>query len=196
VNHVTFNFIWEGIYSYKSKHKRKNIKIFNNKNNDWNKKKSRDHFYKIISFMNFNNLTFNYTYSENSLQYNKNYLKFLSVSSYYLLPGINVVSTLSNLLVFIVIALLKFKKKFYGYLKLKSFTSMLIAIILIFNFDPGCAYCEIKTYNTFTYLFYEIYLLRISVTILATITGNFWIFLALKLLYENNHFYFFKLWPN
>lgn len=114
-----------------------------------------------------------FNYSENSLQFNSNYIKFVGLASHILLPSMYTLSAISNLLVIVCVLLLRFKKRFYVYLMLKSLTSMLISIILAFNIDPGCAHCPLKTYNTFMYHFYEVFLLRISINILAMMTGYY-----------------------
>ena len=121
-----------------------------------------------------NDLVLNFNFSENSLQFNPFYIKFLNVCSYYVWPSINGISALTSLLVFAAANQLKLKRKFYGYLKLKSLASMLISVISVFNFDSGCIFCEVKTLNTFAKYFFEIYILRISINILGFITGNFW----------------------
>ena len=118
-----------------------------------------------------NDLVLNFNFSENSLQFNPFYIKFLNVCSYYVWPSINGISALTNLLVLAAANQLKLKRKFYGYLKIKSLASMLISVILVFNFDSGCNYCKV---NTFAQHFFEIYILRISINILGFITGNFW----------------------
>ena len=122
-----------------------------------------------------NDLLLNFNFSENSLQFNPFYIKFLNMCSYYVWPSINGISALTSLLFFAAANQLKLKRKFYGYLKLKSLASMLISVILVFNFnyyfDSGCNYCKVKT---FAQHFFEIYILRISINILGFITGNFW----------------------
>jgi len=120
-----------------------------------------------------NDLLLNFNFSENSLQFNPFYIKFLNVCSYYVWPSINGISALTSLLVLAAANQLKLKRKFYGYLKIKSLASMLISIISVFNFDSGCIFCEVKTLNTFAKYFFEIYILRISINILGIMTGNF-----------------------
>ena len=117
-----------------------------------------------------NDLLLNFNFSENSLQFNPFYIKFLNMCSYYVWPSINGISALTSLLVFAAANQLKLKRKFYGYLKIKSLASMLISVILVFNFDSGCNYCKVKT---FAQHFFEIYILRISINILGIMTGNF-----------------------
>jgi len=117
---------------------------------------------------------------ENSLEHNPSYIQFVELSSRYMLPSINGISFLFNLLILIIMLATKQQSKCYTYLKIKQVIIIIICLILVFNTSPGCAYCSEKTSNSLMSHIYELYLLRITIEISAFFLGT----IEIKLTYD------------
>jgi hypothetical protein len=104
---------------------------------------------------------------ENSLKLNPSYIQFVEFSSRYMLPSINGISFLFNLLILIIMLATKLKSKCYTYLKIKQAIIIIIGLILVFNTSTSCAYCSDKTSDSLMSLIYKIYFFRITLEISA-----------------------------
>ncbi len=102
---------------------------------------------------------------ENSLEHNPSYIQFVELSSRYMLPSINGISFLFNLLILIIMLATKLKSKCYTYLKIKQAIIIIIGLILVFNTSTSCAYCSDKTSDSLMSLIYKIIQYKILFTL-------------------------------
>ena len=94
------------------------------------------------------------------------YFVISEVIGYYIIPAVNIISLLSNLIFCIIILKLKNSSRFYNILLAKQIQDILSAIVGIGWQNFHCTFCEDQVYNTYFFFYYRIYFLRFPMSVL------------------------------
>ena len=88
------------------------------------------------------------------------------VVGYYLIPIVNIISFVTNVLFCLIIYKLKNSSQFYNILLAKQIQDAMSAILGIGWQNFHCNFCEDQIYNSYFFFFYKIFLLRFPMSVL------------------------------